>query len=74
MSNLYRLVQDAKRQDPKALGDMIRMFEPKIKQTSRFIPQSEREDLEQELRIQIVKAVERFDTKDTPGFWTFFRH
>ncbi|GGJ97154.1 hypothetical protein GCM10007063_19460 [Lentibacillus kapialis] len=71
MRRLYYLVQHAKTNDSESTKEIIHRFDPKIKQTSRFTGNFEREDLEQELRIRIVKAVDKFKTDDTPGFREF---
>ncbi|WP_010531815.1 helix-turn-helix domain-containing protein [Lentibacillus jeotgali] len=74
MRRLYHLVQHAKTNDSESTKEIIHRFDPKIKQTSRFTGKFEREDLEQELRIRIVKAVDKFKTDDTPGFREFISH
>lgn len=71
MKELYQITQQAKQQDPEAMKEILHLFEPKIKKTSRFVHPSNREDLEQELKIQLVKAVDRFDAESTPNFWEF---
>jgi hypothetical protein len=74
MRRLYHLVQRAKTHDSESTQEIIHRFNPKIKQTSRFTKNFEREDLEQELRIRIVKAVDKFKTDETPGFREFVSH
>jgi len=73
MHRLYYLVQQAKFSDMESITEIIRLFNPKIKQTSRFIDNFEREDLEQELKFQIFIAVIKFKTTETPGFREFIR-
>jgi DNA-directed RNA polymerase specialized sigma subunit len=57
--------------DERTVEKIIALFEPKIKKSSRLIPESDREDVEQELRIQMMRAIQRFDTSNTPGFLEF---
>ena len=71
MEELYYIARKAKQQDPEAMSEILWRFEPKIKSSSRFVHPSIREDLEQELKTQVVKAVDRFDPQSTPGFWKF---
>lgn len=69
MPSLYDLTQAAKHQDQQAISEIICIFEPKIRKLSRFTPTPEKEDLEQELKIEIVKAVNRFEAEAPHGFW-----
>lgn len=71
MCRLYDHVRQAKLYDGESIKEIIYLFEPKIKKTSRFLGNVERKDLEQELRIRIVKAVDKFKTAETPGFREF---
>lgn len=72
MCRLYYLIKQAeKNKDLTSIEEIIHRFEPKIKSSSKFIQNREREDLEQELKIRIVKAVDKFKTSKTPGFIEF---
>jgi hypothetical protein len=71
MARLYDLTQQAKENNPEAVQAILYIFEPKIKKSSRFIPHVSRDDVEQEVKFEIVKALHRFDTSHTPGFWEF---
>lgn len=71
MEELYYIARKAKQQDQEAMSEVLCRFEPKIKSSSRFVHPSIREDLEQELKMQVVKAVERFSPQSTPDFWKF---
>jgi len=73
MYRLYYLIQQAKFSDMESIIEIIHLFNPKIKQTSRFTDNLEREDLEQELKVQLFIAVNKFKTADTPGFREFIR-
>ena len=69
MKKLYELVDNI--HDKETMLKIIRLFEPKIKKSSRFITYSEQEDIEQELRIEMIKEIQRFDTSNIPGFFEF---
>lgn len=56
---LRELVARAKRGDLDALSEIISRFDPLIKSCSRGLRQCDREDLEQELRIQLFIIVTR---------------
>lgn len=71
MCRLYYLIQQAKTRDMESMNEIIHRFDPKIKNTSKFTGNHEREDLEQELKIRVVKAVDKFKTAETPGFREF---
>lgn len=73
MSQLFCLVKAAKKHDEEALEAIFQQFKPKIKQCSQLAPRPNREDLEQELKIQIIKAIVRFQSKNTPGFQDFLK-
>lgn len=71
MSELYELIKRAKNSDQEALNQIIKRFEPKIKKSSQIADYHYQEDLEQEMRIELLKLVDRFEFKQTPGFWQF---
>ncbi|WP_101845951.1 helix-turn-helix domain-containing protein [Halobacillus sp. Marseille-P3879] len=60
-NNLYTLLLRAKENDERAVAELLGRFEPKIKKLSATLPPWEREDLEQELRIQIIHSIEKFN-------------
>lgn len=66
---LYDLADNINDED--TIEKIIALFEPKIKKSSRLIPEFDREDVEQELRIEMMKAIRRFNTSNTPGFLDF---
>lgn len=70
MSEIIILAREAKNQKYDAINEVITLFEPKIKKSSQSVPQSLRNDLEQELRWQLVKAVRRFQEPCAPDFLT----
>jgi predicted metal-dependent TIM-barrel fold hydrolase len=71
VKTLYDLTRQARNNDPEAIRAILHLFEPKIKKSSRLIPHGNRDDVEQEIKEEIVKAIRRFDTSTTPGFWEF---
>lgn len=71
MCRLCHLIQQAKNDDSNSIKEIIQRFDPKIKNTSKLVRDMEREDLEQELKIHVVKAIDKFKTADTPGFREF---
>lgn len=71
MTDLYHLLKRAKNSDQEAVAEIIERFEPKIKKSSKIADFYYREDLEQELRIEILKLVHRFEDRSIPGFWKF---
>lgn len=74
MSRLYELIQQAKTRDLESIQEIMDRFDPKIKSASKLTKDCEREDLEQELRIHVFKAVDKFKTAETPGFREFISH
>ena len=69
MKNICALVD--KLDEQEAVQELIVLFEPKIKSLSSSLPIDDQGDVEQELRIHMLKAIKRFDTSNTPGFWDF---
>ncbi|MCP3030079.1 helix-turn-helix domain-containing protein [Halobacillus sp. A1] len=70
-NRLYDILLRAKENDEKAITELIERFEPKIKKLSSTFPPAERDDLEQELRIQLVHSVEKFNIeKNQASFWS----
>ncbi|WP_179134080.1 helix-turn-helix domain-containing protein [Halobacillus massiliensis] len=59
-NKLYDLLLLAQKEDEQAISQLIERFEPKIKKLSSAFPAEDREDIEQELRIQVMHAVEKF--------------
>ncbi|MFT9847156.1 helix-turn-helix domain-containing protein [Aneurinibacillus sp. REN35] len=71
MESLYELIRRAKENDPEAIRCILHMFEPKIKKSSQFLASYQRDDMEQEIKMELIRALHRFDTGTTPGFWAF---
>lgn len=73
MGRLIVLARDAKHQKVNAINGIIALFEPKIKKSSRFASLSTRADLEQELRLQVIKAVNHFEEPYAPDLWKIIK-
>ncbi|UOR13768.1 helix-turn-helix domain-containing protein [Halobacillus amylolyticus] len=73
MSELYTLLLRAKQEDEEALSELIEKFDPKMKKLSASLPSSEREDLEQELRIQMIRSIRKFDIEALVPFWSCYK-
>ncbi|WP_163528760.1 helix-turn-helix domain-containing protein [Halobacillus ihumii] len=72
MSEVYELLLRAKEADETAMMELIDKFEPKIKKLSASLPATEREDMEQELKIQMIKSIEKFDIDKLSPFWSCY--
>lgn len=68
--NLYQLAYKAK-EDNEAVNKIIEMFRPKIKKTLLQTDFQNREDLEQELQLKLVKVIKMYDLEEIMGFWEF---
>ncbi|GMG77005.1 sigma-O factor regulator RsoA [Priestia megaterium] len=68
--NLYQLAYKAK-EDNEAVNKIIEMFRPKIKKTLLQTDFQNREDLEQELQLKLVKVIKMYDLEGIMGFWEF---
>jgi len=71
MRTLYHLFIEAQKGDHEAAAEILKRFEPKVSKSSRFVNWNDQEDLKQELAIEIIKAIHRFEPKGIPGFWEF---
>jgi len=67
---LYQLAYKAK-EDNEAVNKIIEMFRPKIKKTLLQTDFQNREDLEQELQLKLVKVIKMYDLEEIMGFWEF---
>lgn len=54
-----------------AIQGIITIFDPKIKSKTGSLSIHAREDLKQELTIEITKALKRFDLKRAPSFFEY---
>ncbi|MFC7061721.1 helix-turn-helix domain-containing protein [Halobacillus seohaensis] len=71
---LYKDLLLAKQGDETAIENVLSRFEPKIKKLSSTLPSSERADLEQELRIQLVRSVDKFNIEKLVSFWSYYEN
>ena len=65
---IVRIVNKAKRGDQHAFNKLLKMVEPDLRKLANhfFIAGADKEDVMQELRLGVVKAVNSYDsTKDT---------
>lgn len=67
--SLYDLVNLSKMKDSLAIQKIIDMMKPKIKKELHNVPLQEREDLEQELKLDIIEAVYNYEM-EVPSFWS----
>lgn len=74
MIDLFDLALQAQAHDEISREAFIQRFEPKVKHLSRFVPSQDRKDLEQELRMQMMRALDHFQCSQTPDFWTFINY
>lgn len=51
---------------------IIQNFTPKIKQCLHQTSYQDREDLEQEIKLKIIKKLTTKEFQNTPSFWDFF--
>ncbi|MDQ0175291.1 helix-turn-helix domain-containing protein [Bacillus chungangensis] len=65
---LYELVKESKESN-QALETIINLFEPKLRKTLTLTSYNERDDLAQELKYHLIKAIKGYDVDATPGFW-----
>ncbi|MFP7171807.1 helix-turn-helix domain-containing protein [Terribacillus sp. 7520-G] len=71
MNTLLDLTIRAKEDDTAALEAVLIRFQPKIKKLSSSAPYAWKEDMEQELYIQLIKAIHRFEIKEVEPQWDF---
>lgn len=50
---------------------MLRKMDPKIKKTLQSIPISCKDDIEQELKLKMIQAIERICQEECPGYFDF---
>lgn len=71
MSTLLELTIRAKAEDTAALEAILIRFQPKIRKLSSSASYAWKEDLEQELHIQLIKAIQRFEIQEVEPQWKF---
>lgn len=65
--SLYEKVQNAKRNDRKAMEDVLMRLEPKIRHTIHSIEKKYQEDVEQEVKLRVLEAVRGYDLDNLPS-------
>ncbi|PAE14765.1 hypothetical protein CHH91_17330 [Virgibacillus sp. 7505] len=71
MTTLLELTIKAKAEDTAALEAILIRFQPKIRKLSSSASYAWKEDLEQELHIQLIKAIQRFEIQEVEPQWKF---
>ena len=57
----------------KEIISILNDFQPKIKNRLNQISFQDREDLEQEIKVKIIKKLNSVEFKEGPRFWSFFK-
>jgi hypothetical protein len=71
MGDLYELTRSAQNNNKDALLLIIQRFSPKIKKSLFHTTYQDQGDLEQELKLKIIKAILEYDLESTPNFREF---
>ncbi|SNZ18313.1 Helix-turn-helix domain-containing protein [Terribacillus aidingensis] len=71
MESLFDLTLKAKANDKAAMEAVLLRFQPKIRRLSNNAPRAWKEDMEQELYIQLIKAIHRFEIQEINPQWNF---
>ncbi|WP_350019885.1 helix-turn-helix domain-containing protein [Priestia flexa] len=69
MTTLYKLIERVKKDDEKAVEELLQRLSPKVKKAAQTACTTEREDIKQELNVKIVQVAKKFSVEYTPGFW-----
>lgn len=69
---LYDLVLQAQNGDRDAVYEVIKIILPAIKSARNKIDHNNRDDLEQEIMVTIIKKIMSYDLTQVPDFSTFF--
>ncbi|MEK4539168.1 helix-turn-helix domain-containing protein [Peribacillus sp. FSL K6-1552] len=67
---LYQLAIDSKKNN-EAIETVLKFYTPKIKKTLLQTSLQNRNDLEQELRLKLVKMIKMYDLDEIVGFGGF---
>ncbi|MET1180505.1 helix-turn-helix domain-containing protein [Peribacillus simplex] len=68
---LYQLAIDSKKNN-EAIETVLKFYTPKINKTLLQTSLQNRNDLEQELRLKLVKMIKMYDLDEIVGFWGFY--
>jgi len=55
----------------KSVEQILSSFKYKIKKNLVRVPQQDREDLEQEIKVKIIEKLNEIEFEETKGFWEF---
>jgi DNA-directed RNA polymerase specialized sigma24 family protein len=69
MESLIDLTLKAKANDKAAMEAVLLRFQPKVRGLSSNAPHAWKEDMEQELYIQLIKAIHRFEIQEINPQW-----
>ncbi|OYD09645.1 hypothetical protein CHM34_01140 [Paludifilum halophilum] len=53
----------AKQKEPSAQQKLLTLIEPKIRYHTRYLPFHDKQDAEQEIRIKILRSLDRFEIR-----------
>lgn len=70
---LVDLVKRAKKGDEQAITELMDRFRPLVRACCRGLSASDGQDLEQELYIQLIRLIQRYDPRDSIPFDRFVR-
>lgn len=74
MRGLQDLIVQAQNNNQDAMMTLIQTFEPKLQGTIKnfsYANKADKEDMRQELMLEILEGVRRFSSDNVPGFWDF---
>lgn len=72
MDELFDLVLQAQKGDREAVYEVIKIILPVIKSARNKIEHNNRDDLEQEIMVTLIKKILSYDLTQVPDFSTFF--
>ncbi|MCF6138971.1 helix-turn-helix domain-containing protein [Pseudalkalibacillus berkeleyi] len=67
MRSLDELVRNAQRNDSQAMEQLLKRLDPKIKHSIHSIEKKYQEDVEQEVKLKIMEAVQTYELKRVPS-------
>lgn len=71
MKEWRKLIEDSQEGNEHSTLIILKKLEPKIKKSLKQTTIQDRENLEQELVMKVLKVTYSFDTNKVPGFWEF---
>lgn len=70
---LRKLVERAKHGDQEALSALLQRFRPLIRACCRGLSMADGQDLEQDLSIQLVRLVQRYELNNSESFESYVK-